>query len=430
MRSQRVTSAGLHALLGAVALLAHGCGPATASARPAAAPAAQAAPVEVQVEVVEPTPLVRRLYLTGTFFGEEHTSVAAKLAGRIDAVYRDVGDVVAPGAPLARIEPRDYELALSERQRAFEQTLAQLGLRELPAQDEAVAQLPAVERARLQAENAAARHERGRLLHERTPPALSDQEYADLYTAWEVAKSDLRAAVLGAQAQLAQARAILAQVATAEQRVADTLVRAPSGERPPTPGPTAAEAPSLDAIVTRRHVAVGDYVQPGSALFELVDPDPLKLRAAVPEREAANVRSGQRALVHVDTDAAAHVGRVARVNFAVDPRTRTFEVEIIVPNADRALRAGSFARAELESGVNPAALLVPRTALVTFAGIHKVYVVADGKVEERVVALGQEQDQRIEIASGLKRGETLIQVPPAGLSAGRSVRLAAGGATQ
>ena len=85
----------------------------------------------------------------------------------------------------------------------------------------------AVERARLQAENARARYERGRVLAERTPPLISVQDFADLKTAWEVAESNLRVERLDAEATLAEARTLQAQVRVAEQRVTDSVHRAP-----------------------------------------------------------------------------------------------------------------------------------------------------------------------------------------------------------
>lgn len=404
----------------------------SAASRPAgaAAGAVARAPLELALTTVAATPLPRFLRVTGTFHGEEETTVAAKVAGRVEAVFADLGDVVRPGQSLARIESRDQELALGERERALEQVLAPLGLKELPGAGFAIESLPSVERVRLQEENARARHERGKTLHERVPPALSDQEYADLQTAWEVSRADLRAAVLAAETQLASARAIRAQVESAAQRVADTLARVPAGERPPIPGVAAEQTPTLESIVTRRHVSVGDFVQVGAPLFELVDPDPLKLRAAVPEREASRVRGGERALVRVDTDAGVHSGRVARVNFALDERTRTFEVEIVVPNPDHTLRAGSFVRADIETGVDPAALVVPRAAVLTFAGVHKVFVVRDGKASESVVQLGQELDGRVEITRGLAAGDTIAAQPPQDLVSGVPVRAAAAGAAR
>src|SRR5262245_16087730 len=356
----------------------------------------RAAPVEaleLSLGRLERAPLQRYVQATGTLFGEERATISAKVAGRIAAVFHDVGDALKPGDPLARVEPIDYELALSERRRAFEAALAHLGLEELPEPPYSVDALPAVERARLESENKKARYERGRILHERVPPAISDQDFSDIETAWEVAQADHRLAQLTAEAQIAEARTLQAQIATAQQRLNDTLHTAPLGARPPADG---AEEPDTSAeyAVTARRVAVGDYVQIGAPMFELIDPDPLKLRVRIPEREVARVRAGQPARLTVDAYPDPFEGRLTRINPAVDAATRTFEVEIAVPNPDRRLRAGSFAKVEIATDLDPSVALVPQSAVTTFAGVHKVFVVVDGKAQERVVVSGQADGER------------------------------------
>ena len=422
MGTHRIVAA-LHALSCALAASLAACSQAP-SAPAAGAPvvnAAQRDPIDVVVAGVEGAAVQRHVRATGTLFGEEQTLIAAKVAGRVEAVFHDMGDELEPGEPLLRIDGVDYELALAERRRAFEQALARLGLETLPkSEDFSVDTLPAVERARLQAENAKARFERGQTLHRRTPPAMSDQDFADIETAWEVAQADHQLARLNAKAQLAEARALEAQVASAVQRLADTTHVVPRGQRPGTAAGVVDA--SAEYVVTARRVSVGDYVSIGAPMFELVDPDPLKLRVRVPEREVAHVTLGAKAQLSVDAYTTKFDGRVARINPAVDARTRTFEVEIAVPNGDRRLRAGSFAKVEIESESDDGVLLIPRTALTVFAGVHKVFVVEDGKALERVVTLGQEVGERVEVIKGLAAADRIVPAPPAGLSSGTPVR--------
>jgi multidrug efflux pump subunit AcrA (membrane-fusion protein) len=408
-------------------LVAAFCG-ALACSKPAATPDVAESdpgpPLEVQVAAVGRGAVQRVVRATGTMFGDDQTTVAAKVSGRVEAVYRDVGDEVKPGDPLVRIESTDYELALAERRRALEQTLAQIGLEALPEAEFSVERLPAVERARLQSENAKARFERGQLLHGRSPPTMSDQEFADLETTWEVAQADHRLAALNARAQLAAARTLKAQLETAEQRLADTLHSVPSGVRPAPAVPESIANPVRNYAVTARLVSVGDYVQIAAPMFELIDPDPLELRVKLPEREIARVHGGQRVTLSVEAYAESFEGRVARINPGIDVRSRTFEVEIAVPNADRRLRAGSFAKLAIEAELEEGVLLVPRTAVTVFAGVPKVFVVVDGKAVERVVTLGQEVDTQVEIVKGLEDSDTIVTAPPTELTVGTRVRAA------
>lgn len=398
------------------------CSKPVAPSQPASA--ATREPIEVAVAPIERGSVQRFVRGTGTLFGQDQTTVAAKVAGRVEAVYRDVGDEVKPGDPLVRVESTDYELALAERRRAFEQALAQLGLEALPESDFSVDSLPAVERARLQAENAKARFERGQLLHGRATPAMSDQDFADLETAWQVAQADHRLAQLNARAQLAASRTLKAQVETAEQRLADTLHRVPRSEPPSPLDSETVASPTLNYAVTARLVSVGDYVQVAAPMYELIDPDPLELRVRIPEREIARVHVGQRASLAVEAYAESFDGRVERINPAVDVRTRTFEVEIAVPNVDRRLRAGSFAKVTIEVEREEGVLLVPRGAVTVFAGVPKVFVVENGKAAERIVTLGQAVDERVEVVRGLGDADVIVSAPPAGLTVGTPVRAA------
>ena len=388
----------------------------------ATAPAARD-PIDVEVQQVELGELQRYVQATGTLFGEEQTVVSAEVAGRIDTVYRDVGAEVLPGDPLVRIDATEYSLAVAERKRAFEQALAVLGLDELPAAEFDVTSLPSVERARLRAENERARFDRGEILHKRTPPAVSDQDFADMRTAWDVAQTEQRLAELEARAKLAEARALHARLATAEEVLIDTLHVVPKGLRQPVADIDGLAPRKIQFVVTRRIASVGDYVQIGAPLFELIDPDPLELRVATRERDIARVHVGQRASLTVDAYERVFEGRVARINPAVDARTRTFEIEIDVPNADRALRAGSFARVAIEVERDTDVVLVPRSAVSTFAGVHKVFLVVDGVAVERGVALGVEDGERVEITKGLEVGETFVREIPAGLAGGMPVRV-------
>lgn len=391
----------------ALALSALSCAP----GGPSAPPQAEQVPFEVELTSPERASVRRHVHATGTLFGEEQTTVAAKVPGRVAEMFVDVGAVLEPGATLAQLETVDYELALNERRRAFEQALARLGLSEIPQGEVEVDELPTVVRARLQAENGHARYERGRLLRERTPPAMSEQDYLDLQTAWSVAKADHRLAQLNARAQLAEARALQAQIDSARQRLTDTLHIVPGASRP-----------GARYSVTARRVSVGDYVVIGAPLFELIDSDPLELRVRVPEREVARVRVGQQAQLRVEAYAEAFLGRVARVNPSVDVRTRTFEVELEVPNSDGRLRAGSFATVDIESDLESGVLMVERASVATFAGVHKVFVSVEGRAQERVVELGPEFDGRFEVVRGLEGSERIVRRPAPGLATGALLR--------
>jgi RND family efflux transporter MFP subunit len=386
-------------------------------------PAAEVVREPVTVRALSPRVIEMRRYVraTGTLFGDEQTTIAAKVAGRVVEFAADLGDRVEPGQPLATIDPTDYELARDERERAFREVLASIGLEGLPEGPFEADALPTVARARLQAENARVRYERGRALAEREPPLIAAQDFADLRTIWEVAESELGVARLSAEATLAEARTLAAQVRIAEQRVTDTVHRAPGA------APSAQPSGARHYEVAERMVAVGDFVQIGTPLFRLVDSDPVKLRITLPERRVGVVQVGQPVEILVESGTRSDRGEVSRVSPVVDVQTRSFAAEVLIPNPEHTLKPGSFAAAHVLVGVEPA-LAVPERAIVTFAGVHKVVLVVDGKAEEREVDLGERQDGLVEIVRGLAETDTLVAEPTGTLVTGVPVSVAASGA--
>jgi len=401
-------------------LAAAGCGPKSA----AQSEADDAVAVEVAVTTPRTVEIPRLIHVTGTLRGDEETTVAAQVAGEIVEILKDLGDPAAPGEPLLRVDPTDYELAKEERARAFHQALARLGLSSLPEGALDVDALPAVERARLEAENAKRRYERSEELLKTDPPTISEQDLADLRTSWQMAESFVRVQRLAAEATLAEARTLDAQLKIAERKLAETVHRAPEPAEEASIGGSA----SMPRYrVAERLVSVGDYVQVGTPLYRLVVSDPIRVRAAVPERDLDSVRVGQEAVVRVEAYPQPFEGTVARVSPSVDVRSRTFTIEIRIANPDGRLRPGSFASAELRVG-SAVVLAVPAEAIVTFAGVHKVVLVEEGKANEQRVELGDANAGLVEVRSGLRGDESIVRQPPGSLVTGTPVTIRVEGA--
>lgn len=388
------------------------------SSAPANAPARD--PVPVTVRPVTVRTAQRAVEVTGTLFGEEEVTISNKVPGKVIATYKDVGDRVAPGEELAQLLRNDYELARNQRQSALAEVLARLGIDAVPPEDFDSSKLPAVSRARLQAQNAKARFERGRQLHDRTPPLISDQDYADLQTTFDVAQQGYEAELLTAKALVGEARTRQAELAIAEQALRDTTIRAPrpftggaagDGDTGAATGPAATTGPATGGgsfAIAARYVSVGELLSPISRMYRLVDDDPLKLRAPVREQFVGEMRIGQRALVRVDAYDRDFAGEVARISPQIDPSSRTFQIEVVIANGDGLLRPGGFARARVETRQQPDVVFVPRDAVVTFAGVTKVFTVKDGKAQELVVDLGSPYGDDVEVTRGLKGSESVI----------------------
>lgn len=401
----------------------------------------------------------RSVDVVGTLYGQEDAIISNKVPGKVIAIYKDIGDRVAPGETLAQLLKNDYQLSLNEKQSALQESLATLGLSEVPPDNFDLETVPAVKRASLQAQNAKGKLDRAKQLHESKPPLISDQEFADLQTESQVAASAYQAAMLEARSLVSTARTREAQVAIAEQALRDTTIRAPRpmAESAPDdatpPGASAATQPVADAsglamlpttpstpttspgavyAVAARYSSEGELNAALTRMFRLVIDDPLKLKANVPERHAGEIKVGQRVHVRVEAEREAFAGTVTRINPQIDPTNRSFEVEVSVPNATHHLKPGAFARAEIETFLQPDVLMVPERAIVSFAGVKKVYAVKDGKAAEVPIDTGARVNGWVEVAKAknLKPGDAVVVDGVNHMSAGVPVTVRQHAATQ
>jgi RND family efflux transporter MFP subunit len=276
---------------------------------------------------------------------------------------------------------------------------------------------------------AVARGERVRRLGGSVSAEESQQAETDL----DVARGNYRQAVLEAEVALRSARHKQASLDTALQRLKDTRIVAP------LPQIDGAATP-VKYVICDRNVTVGQNVQPpvlmgaeaAAGLFRLSVVRPLKLVVTVPERHRADVRAGQDVELEVeDHPGKRFAGTVDLVHPSVDRASRTFKVEVRVPNADGRLAPGSFAKAAILTKTDSGAPTVPEEAVVSFAGVTKVFVVEDGKAREvlvrpgvpLVVREGKEARTWVEVEGDLQPGALVVTSGQTRLADGTAVRV-------
>lgn len=384
----------------------------------------------------------RAVDVTGTLEGQEDVTISNKVNGRVIAIYHDIGDRVAPGEPLAQLLPNDYQRTVNLRRSALNEVLAKLGTNELPGKDFDVAKLPAVRKASITAANAKEKYTRGQQLFQSKPPLISEQDFDDLRLAWEVAQSGYEAELLTARALVSQAQTAQADLAIADQALRDTTIRAPrpfsgnistteemgdeTGARAAATRPTPSEGQTFgddSFVIASRFASTGELLPAITKMFRLVDDNPLKLIANVPERFVPDINVGQRVRLTVEAYADTFDGTVARVNPQIDPANRTFEIEVTVPNAGHRLRPGAFAKARVLTSMQPDVVFVPLESVVSFAGVNKVFTVKDGKAVEIPVELGERQGDHVEVVKGLTRDQQVVVSGTSKLATGVPVTL-------
>lgn len=338
-------------------LLLASCGKPEQSAASRTGAAARA----VRVARAELRPIERALTVVGTLSAHEETTVAAQVAGQIEKYRVDLGDRVTAGQELALIDTTAYE-ALAR------QSAANLA------------------KATASAANASQNLKRIQELQRDKIASGSDLDQA-------VAESD--------QAQ-AEVKSAEAADAIARLNLERSRVKAP-----------------FNGAVAERSASVGSYAAIGTPIVKVVNTDPLRLRLEVPERESILVRPGQAVRVTVEGDTNVYAGTLARVAPALRESSRILPVEADVP-AQGSLRPGLFARAQIVVHTGEPTLTVPANALITFAGLDKVVLVADGKALEHAVVTGRRGSDWVEIVSGLQPGQPVV-LDPSGLRTGQSV---------
>ncbi len=164
----------------------------------------------------------------------------------------------------------------------------------------------------------------------------------------------------------------------------------------------------ISGVLNRLPVEVGEYVQPGSTVAEIVDLDKVKVAVDVPERDVHYFRKGQTAKVIFPSVAVERAGEITWIDELADPQTRTVRFELTVDNAHRELRTGQIVTAVLIRRVLHGVIFVPLGAVIPTEEGHVVYVAADGVAERRKVRLGMLRGTTVRVLDGLSAGDRLI----------------------
>jgi membrane fusion protein (multidrug efflux system) len=304
------------------------------------------------VAIIAPSTIEAGVALTGDLRPIETIDVRARIEGDLTNVYVREGQQITAGQLLARFEADEQESsqASAEADRAAART------------DLANAQWTA-------------------------------EQDAALFKAGAIAERDYKNAEQAVATSRARLAATEARLRSMGNQTRDTRVVAP-----------------VSGIIDKRMVEGSAHVAKGAQLFTIVRNGTLELAAAVPARQAGEVRIGQ--IVHFVADAKRFDGRVARVSPTVDPSTRAITVYVEIPNPGGTLRGGTFATGRVVSRTLNNVLTVPTAGLRQSQEDGKPFVYRiDGKtINIAMVQLGA-VDERLGVAQvtdGLQAGDRVI----------------------
>jgi membrane fusion protein (multidrug efflux system) len=352
---------------------------------------------------VEPRAWKATVLAQGGLVVDESTVIGARVAGRIAEVAVEVGQRVAAGDVLVRLDDTELRLRVVQAQAQLGRARAALGLDPVAetvagtgsasdADAVDVATAPEVVRERARLDEARAQLARLQPLADRNAVSRSDLDAG--VAAVAVAEATLAAAAQQIEEKVALVRVHRAQLALARETWEQAVIRAP-----------------FEGLVQSRHgSASGASVQVGDPLVTLVRTDPLRFRGTVPERQALKLREGQAVTVRLDGVAEPIRTHVARISPVLDEMSRTLVFEADIPNPAGLLRSGLFAQADVVVDAEAETLVVPASSVLEFAGTEKVLLLGPGG-ESRGVAVrtGRRSEGLVEIVSGLSSGDLVVQ---------------------
>ena len=187
----------------------------------------------------------------------------------------------------------------------------------------------------------------------------------------------------------------------------------------------------FDGVVTQRNTDIGALINagqnPGSALFRVADTHRLRVYVAVPEPYAVSVRPGLRAdLVFAEHPGASYPATVAFTAQALDPASRTLQVELQVDNPKRELFPGAYAEVHFKLDAPASTLRVPVNTLMFRAGGLQVATLdKNRRVTLRQITQGRDFGSEVEVLAGIGVEDEIVLNPPDSLGDGATVRVVA-----
>lgn len=345
---------------------------ATAIAPAAASPSAKFEGIEfspADLVTAAPADLRISVRLSGSVQPLEQSVVRAEVAALVQDVLVRRGETVKKGQLLARLDTRDLQARLRERESNLVSGRSSLALAET---------------------------NRTKALQLNQRGVKSQAAVDDAENAYNTARANVAA--------------LEQQVVMARKAMNDATIIAP-----------------IDGLVADRMVNPGERAPVDGKLFSIVDLSMMEMEALVPARDVPQLRLGQRVSLKVegfgDRD---FPGQIDRINPTAQAGSRSIPIYIRLGNADGALRGGMFGSGEAVLAEARQALAIPREALRQDAQGHHVFVLSNGRIERRPVVVGlRETIQGLsEIRQGLTAGETVVSTPGLRLQDGTPARIA------
>lgn len=444
----RFSRSNVYTLLLAAPLVLTACGKKNETTVNANVSAAQAEKVvDVTTAPAEQRNVSKYMEATGSIAADGQSDVAPTVAGRIIEVNFDVGSFVSRGDVMVRLDSRDAQIRLEQAQgqvaqqeRAVQQ--AEANVRQAEANVNQVREriglgsgsnfdvysIPEVKAAKSAldlAEKEVGRFERLLATGDVSRSAYDQrrQQRDQLRAQYEASLNSTRQAYAGiatAQAGVDTSRAALAASRTAAQTARTQIEAAQKAINDAT-----IYAP-MSGYISERTADVGEYVSPSAPntkVATIVRTNPVRMRIEVPEQSIAQVRVGQSVSVRTSSELErSFAGTITRVLPGLNAASRTLIAEAEIENQGGLLKPGQFATVRILLPETEPVVIVPLTAIKNEVGSSRVFVIRDGRAEQRIVQTGETEGEFVQIRNGLRPDERVIASNVSQISDGTPVR--------
>lgn len=325
--------------------------------------------IYVKLAVVKNSDTPQALKLPGTLLGFSQSPIAARASGYVKKWYKDIGSVVKKGEVLAEIDTPELDQLLAQLFATQQQASESMQLAKLSL-------------------------ERWEAL--RKKDVVSQQEYEEKKSLYSQATANYNAASANAER-------------TRQLTVFKKVIAPYSG------------------VITKRFIDIGDLIDGTTKpLFLIAKTDPLRVYINVPQSYTQWIKVGQGADITLDEQKGrVFVGEVTKLASAIDPISRTMQVEVSLGNKEKQLLPGAFVQVNLKLPASNAINIPSNTLLIRKEGIQVAIVDEQNKVSLQKIKLGRDYGVSSDVIDGLKGGERLVLNPSDSLSDGDIVTIVA-----
>ncbi|MEQ9619700.1 MAG: efflux RND transporter periplasmic adaptor subunit [Deltaproteobacteria bacterium] len=308
-------------------------------------------PAPVVVDKVAEETLQKPVNLVGAVEPDKRSLIASEIEGMVESFPVEQGQYVEKGELIAQFNTRTIEIQLKEARASKSEAQARYQL---------------------------AQKNLARFEQLQTKGVASVQQFQDAETekqAWGARRGQLQA-----------------QIENREYDLEKSRITAP-----------------FSGYVTAEHTEVGEWVDKGGPIVEMINTDTMDITIDMPERYVSKINKGQRVSVNLDALPEMKIeGEVTSIVPQADREARTFPVKITVNNEDGAIKSGMVARVSFPIGEPSTVKMVPKDAIVSQNNANFIYVVNEGAVQPLPVSTGMAYEDRIEVIGPVQKGMTVV----------------------